>query len=95
VQSNLTRSVEKRPPKGGQRQSTSHVATWPLYITPKNETATSSERHTVLVSWESLAENLGGGGQRSRVKLKSDWVTGGSQNKKAPSHYNWGLDIDI
>jgi hypothetical protein len=49
----------------------------------------------VLVSWESLAENLGGGGQRSRVKLKSDWVTGSHKNKKAPSHYNWGLDIDI
>jgi len=49
----------------------------------------------VLVPWESLAENLGGGGHRFGDILKSDWVTGGSQNKKAPSHYNWGLDIDI
>ena len=84
MQSNLTRSVEKRPPEGGQRQSTSHVATWPLYSTAKNETATSSERHRVLVSWESLAENLGGGGQRARDKIKSDWVTGSHKTKKPP-----------
>jgi hypothetical protein len=46
----------------------------------------------VLVPWESHAENLGGGGQRLRDKLKSDWVTGA--RKKAPSHYNWGLEVD-
>ena len=38
----------------------------------------------MLVPWESHAENLGGGGQRARDKIKSDWVTGGHKTKKPP-----------
>ena len=76
MQSNLTRSVEKRPPEGGQGTLQCHVAAWPLYSTSKNETVTSSERHTVLVPWESLAENLGGGGRWVGDNLTTDWVTG-------------------
>lgn len=58
---------KKDPPEGGQGNLHSHVAAWPLYSTDKNESVESFVRHTVLLAWESLAENLGGGG---------DWVGG-------------------
>ena len=81
--------TEKRPPEGGQGQSSHHVAAWPLYSTAKNETVTSSERHTVLVPWESLAVNLGGGGHRFGNILKSDWVTGSHKTKSPQSLQLW------
>jgi len=75
---------KKDPPRGVKGNLQCHVAAWPLYITPKNETVTSNERHRVLVSWESLAENLGGGGHRFGDILESDWVTGSHKTKKPP-----------
>jgi len=38
----------------------------------------------VLVPWESLAVNLGGGGDWVGDILKSDWVTGSHKTKKPP-----------
>lgn len=58
---------KKTPQRGVKANSTNHVAAWPLYSTDKNESVESFVRHTVLLAWESLAENLGGGG---------DWVGG-------------------